>query len=110
MVAVTAIILLWGVYLVYMSVKMKATGEIPKQMISNKIKLERAKDIPGFIDFMYLRSIIFGVIICVFSAILIVAEYVEINRWLLIFVQLGYLAGIIYYAIITVKAQNKFLF
>ncbi len=109
MVAVTLVIFGYGVYLIYSCIQMKNTGEIPKMMINNKINLERAKDIPGYINYMYVRTIVFGIIICIISAILIAAEYVTFDPLFLIIVQFLYFAIIILYTVRTVKAQNKFL-
>ncbi len=100
----------WGVYVLYMVLKMKATGTIPKGLINNKINLERSHDIQGFIKYMYVRGLIFSIVICIFSAFLFYAEYVEVNAILEILVQVIYFAFLIYYAVITVKAQNKYLF
>ena len=33
-----------GIYLIFINIKMKKTGEIPKALISSKVKLDRAKD------------------------------------------------------------------
>ena len=43
------------------------------------LKLERAKDIPGFINYMFVRGIIFGCIISAFSAITIIKDYFAID-------------------------------
>ena len=40
MTAITIFIFAWGIYLIYMTVKMKASGVIPRQMLSNKINLD----------------------------------------------------------------------
>ncbi|MCR5720977.1 MAG: hypothetical protein K6G72_01305 [Lachnospiraceae bacterium] len=109
MTAITLFIFAWGIYLIYMTVKMKASGVIPKQMLSNKINLDRAKDIPGYINHMYKINMIFGILICVLSGILIYENFRPINEWVHIAANAGYLVGLIVYAVIAVKTQNKYL-
>jgi len=109
MIAITIFIFAWGLYLIYMTVKMKASGEIPKQMLSNKINLDRAHDIPGYINYMYKINMFFGILICALSGILIYENFRPVNSWLHIIANAGYLVGLIIYAVITVKAQNKYL-
>ena len=109
MIAITIFIFFWGLYLIYMTVNMKASGQIPKQMLSNKINLDRAHDIPGYIAHMYKVNMFFGILICVFSGILIYENFRPINDWVHIIANAGYLVGLIIYAVITVKAQNKYL-
>ena len=109
MIAITVFIFFWGLYLIYMNVRMKASGEIPKQLLSAKIKLERAHDIPGYINHMYKMNMIFGILICVLSGVLIYENFRPINEWVHIAANAGYLVGLVVYAVITIKAQNKYL-
>ena len=110
MIAITIFIFVWGLYLIYMTVKMKSTGEIPKQMISAKINLDRAHDKPGYISHMYKINMVFGVLICAMSGVLIYENFRPINAWVHMIANAGYLVGLVIYAVITVKAQNKYLF
>ncbi len=110
MIAITVFIFLWGLYLIYMTVKMKASGEIPKQLLSAKIKLERAHDIPGYISYMYKINMIFGILICALSAVLIYENFRPINEWFHIIANAGSIIVLVIYAVITLKAQNKYLF
>ena len=110
MLIITILLFVCGVYIIFNSLKMKASGTIPKSLISNKINLERAKNIPGYISYMFPRGIIFGIALCIFSSVLIAGEFTEVNPVLMLIVQLGYFFGIIYYSAISIKAQNKFLF
>ena len=110
MTAITIFIFAWGIYLIYMTVKMKASGVIPRQMLSNKINLDRARDIPGYINHMYKMNMIFGILICALSAVLIYENFRPINDWFHIIANAGSIVVLIIYAVITVKAQNKYLF
>ena len=82
MIAITVFIFFWGLYLIYMTVKMKATGVIPKQLLSNRIDLEKAHDIPGYINRMYTVNMVFGILICVFSAVLIYENFRPVTGWI----------------------------
>lgn len=106
----TLVLFICGVYLCVMAVKMKNTGTIPKGLISSKINLDRAKDIPGYISYMYPKSILLGALMCIFSGIILVNDFVSLNAILIVAVHLLYCASIVVYAVISVKAQNKYLF
>ena len=99
-----------GVYLIVNSVKMKKEGVIPPALINSKIKQERAKDVPGYIAYMYPKNIVFGGIFALFGAILLFAEFKDINDYIFLVALVVFLAAIIAYAVITSKAINKYLF
>lgn len=99
-----------GIYLLIQTVRMKLTGVIPKGLINIKINLERSHDKEGYIKYMFPRGIIFGAILIVCAAVLLISEFVAVSPFIMLPAELLYIAGIIYYAIISVKAQNRFLF
>jgi len=99
-----------GIYLIFINIKMKVSGQIPKALVSSKINLERAKDIPGYINYMYIRGIIFGIILSAFSAITIVKDYFAIDSIVLFVMQVIEFVAIIYYAVVASKATTKYLF
>lgn len=109
MIAIEMLLFGYGIYLVYLYVKMKSSGEIPKGLISNKINLQRAKDIPGFIKYMYPRGIVFGLVLSIASFILALNEYVTLPVYFSLTVELTYFVAIVYFAVISIKAQNRFL-
>ena len=52
----------FGAYLIYAAVKMKQTGELAKGiMVSKEADLSKAKDIPGYIQYMYGKTILMGI-------------------------------------------------
>lgn len=111
MIVLTLFLFAAGVYLLVNTVKMKNTGTIPQALINNKINLERAKDIPGYIKFMYPRGIAMGIALSLFSALSIYNEFSgTVNVYILFVARIGYAAALIYYSVISVKAQNKYLF
>lgn len=98
-----------GVYLMYMTVKMKASGEISPQLIGKKTDLSKAKDPKGYIDAIYPRSIFFGAMLIAIAALGLVNYYLSLSVWINLFVFVAYIAGIIYYSCVSVKFQRKFL-
>lgn len=110
--AVSFLIFAIGVYVIVMDIKMKNTGTIPNGLINNKVNLDRAKDIPGFIKYMFVRNLVFGILICICSALLILNDYgyMTINVYVQLALHILYIAGIIYYARVIYKAQQKYLF
>jgi hypothetical protein len=54
-------------------------------------------------------NMIFGILICVLSGVLIYENFRPINEWVHIAANAGYLVGLIVYAVIAVKTQNKYL-
>ncbi len=109
MLLINLILFASGFWLIYMCNSMKSTGVIPKQLISNKINIERAKDVPGYIKHMYPRGIAFGIFLSALSALMILNLYVPLNYFVNLFIQLLFIAGIVVYAVMAVKAQNRFL-
>ena len=58
-----------GFYLMYVAYNMKKTGEINNTVIVGKnCDVSKAKDKQGFIDYMYMKSIIMGAIIAIGGA------------------------------------------
>ncbi|MCR5279604.1 MAG: hypothetical protein K6E19_09215 [Lachnospiraceae bacterium] len=99
-----------GFYLLYSVIRMKVTGEIPRGLINVKINLDRAHDKEGYIKYIFPRGIIFGIILIASSTVLLLSEFMTVSPYLMLAAELLYFGGIIYYAVISVKAQNKFLF
>lgn len=98
-----------GAYLIYISVQMKRTGEINSAIVGKKIDIKKAKDPGGFIEYMYLRSIIMGAVVMVSGGL----NYLNDNYWNIPFfgpIVCGvFFVVIVKYAVILVKAQKKFL-
>lgn len=100
----------YGIYLIYLHIHMKNTGVIPKTLISNKINLERAKDIPGYIDNTYKKGAAFGVLISACTAVMYFKNYFnEISPWISICANIALFIILICYSVYFVKAQQKYL-
>ncbi|MBE5852481.1 MAG: hypothetical protein E7299_05945 [Lachnospiraceae bacterium] len=99
-----------GLYLVYTAYKMKKTGEINNTVIVGKnCDISKAKDKQGFIDYMYKKSIIMGIIIALGGAF----DYA--NEKYLNIPYMGLIGSIVFfvfiaiYCKITMDAQKKYL-
>lgn len=97
----------YGIYVTYLHIKMKNTGEIPKALLSSKINLDRAKDIPGYIKFTFPIGIAFGIIVSLCSGIILARDY--INSIIPAVAEIFLFVTIVIYAIIFLKAAKKYL-
>lgn len=111
MVAIEIGLFACGIYLIIRSILMKKSGTIPNLIVNGKINLERARDKEGYINYMFIRTIVFGALISVSSAFLAISDsgLCAVNPILLLLVQIVYVAALIYFAVVSVKAQNRFL-
>ena len=93
-----------GAYLVYAAVQMKRTGEITSSAIIGK-----GNDPKGFIEYMYLKSVIMGVLVMLSGAL----DYMNDLYWNIPYfgiVMCGvFLVMIIIYCKISMDAQKKYL-
>ena len=108
--ALAFILVACGVYLLVSTIRMKVTNTIPRGLINMKINLERSHDKEGYIKYMFPRGLAFGIILVVCAVILLLSEFRAISPYLMLAAEVLYLVGIIYYAVISIKAQNKYLF
>ncbi|MDE6951809.1 MAG: hypothetical protein K2P64_12980 [Lachnospiraceae bacterium] len=103
------IIMLGGVYLIYASVQMKRTGEISSAIVGKGYDPKKAKDPKGFIEYMYLKSILMGVLVIASG----VSNYLNDKYWNIpsfsLIVCGIFFALIVVYGKITVDAQKKYL-
>lgn len=104
------LIILSGAYLIYMAIQMKRTGEVTNNaMIGKNVDVKKAKDPKGYIEYMYPRAIIVGILI-VISGIL---DYLNETYWAIPYFPVGvcivFLIVIIIYGKISMDAQKKYL-
>lgn len=104
------LIMFSGVYLIYVSIQMKRTGEITSSAIIGKgYDPKKAKDPQGFIEYMYMKSILMGVCI-ILSGVL---DYMNLQYWNIPYFTTGicgvFLLAIIIYCKISMDAQKKYL-
>ena len=66
MVVFDVVIAVLGIYLIYSAIQMKKTGEI-SNVIVNPEEIAKCKNKRGFIDFIYDKVMLFGVVSLVFG-------------------------------------------
>lgn len=99
-----------GVYLFYAAFKMKQTGSLEGSILVNKnIDLKKAKDIPGYIGYMFPISLVAACVIVLSGGIGIFNAYVG-GIDLLQYVFMGItLIVLIIYGVFSFRAAKKFL-
>lgn len=104
------IFIVCGFYLIYSAVKMKKSGSLEGSMLVNKnADLKKAKDIPGYIRFIYGKSIALGILIIVNGLLGVYNTYaggLDVLQYIIMGISL---VVIILYGVFSVKAANKYL-
>lgn len=103
------IIALSGAYLIYSAVKMKRTGEIGSALVGNGYDLKKARDLQGYIAYMYPKSILMGAVVMLSGGV----DYLNMAYWNIPYftpiVCAVFLVIIIGYGKISVDAQDRYL-
>lgn len=99
-----------GLYLAYVGIDMKRSGVLKSNsMVSKNVDLNKAKDMQGYIQYMYKKMIAFGILIAVAGG----ADYYNETQLHLPYVAISicgvYLVLVIIYAVVSMKAQRKYL-
>lgn len=98
-----------GLYLAYLAIDMKKTGMVSPTIVGKGYDLKKAKDLQGFIDAMYMKSLVAGIL----TAIGGVVDYLNESYW-----NIPYFSAIICFAYVVVigiycklsmDAQKKYL-
>ena len=99
-----------GVYLIYASVQMKRTGELKQGiMVRKDADLSAAKDIPGFIRFMYAKTIVVGVCTCVCGGVGIINDLYGGLGMVQLVLTIIFFVAIVAFGFVTVREQKKYL-
>ncbi|MCR5117466.1 MAG: hypothetical protein K6A97_08165 [Lachnospiraceae bacterium] len=109
MIIIETVLLGCALYILFLTVKMKKSREIPSFFVNPKIDLSKARDKEGFIDNMTGKLFLFSALLILFSGISLLSEYVSFPDYVSIITNVAYIAMLVYYAVVTVKAQNKYL-
>lgn len=103
------LIMFSGAYLIYVAVQMKRTGEISSAIVGKGCDPKKAKDPKGYIEYMYLKSIIMGAIVILSGG----ADYLNGKYWNIpnfgLIICGIFLVIIIIYGKIAMDAQKKYL-
>ncbi len=100
----------FGLYLIYAAVNMKRTGELAKGiMVSRDADLSKAKDIPGFIRYMYGKTIAIGACSAVCGAVGVFGDTHGGLGILQPVMTIAVFFVIVIFGVLTVKAQKRYL-
>lgn len=99
-----------GVYLFYAAFKMKQTGSLEGSILVNKnIDLKKAKDVPGYISYMFPISLVTACVIVLSGGIGIFNTYVGgIDLLQYVFMGITFIVLIVY-GVFSFRAAKRFL-
>ena len=99
-----------GGYLIYSALDMKKTGSLKQGvMVRKDADLSKAKDIAGFIEYMYLKTIIVGVCTLICGGVGIINDTYGGLGMLQLVLTFVFFFAIVIFGIMTAKAQKKYL-
>ena len=103
-------ILASGVYLIYTAVMMKRTGEIKAGVIvSKEMDVDKMKDKKGFINYMFGKVLLAGVLIVLSAAVNLAGAGQNGPLWLSMAGNIGFVAALILYMAAYMKARKLFI-
>lgn len=99
-----------GAYMIYAAVKMKRTGEIPEGIMVRKgADLSHAKDIPGFIGYMYGKTVVVGICTIVCGAVGLVNDTYGGLGMVQLVMTIVFFIAVVIFGIVATRAQKKYL-
>ena len=97
-------------YLLYAAVKMKRTGEVVKGvMVSKEVDLSRARDLPGYIQYMYGKTVIMAGSALACGVVGVVNDLYGGLTMVQLVMSAVFFIVVVVFGVITVKAQKKYL-
>lgn len=104
------IILICGFYCIYTAYLMKTNREIKAGwLISSQINIEACKDKDGYIDFMWKRTVAFGIIVLIYSGVGLINSYVTPLNSVIVFGSMGvFFIALIWFAVLSSKSVKRF--
>ncbi len=100
----------FGGYLLYAAVKMKRTGEVVKGvMVSKEVDLSRARDLPGYIQYMYGKTVIMAGSALACGVVGVVNDLYGGLTMVQLVMSAVFFIVVVVFGVITVKAQKKYL-
>lgn len=99
-----------GGYLVYSAADMKKTGTLKQGvMVRKDADLSRAKDIPGFICYMYAKTIVVGIGTLLCGIVGIINDLYGGLGMVQLVMTIVFFVMIVAFGIMTSRAQKKYL-
>lgn len=99
-----------GIYLIYTAVNMKRTGKIAGGvMLSKDVDVNKIRDKKGYINYMYGKVILLGILTCVAGALGLISEKMNGPVYLPLIGVVCYLVILVLFAIAANKAKKMFI-
>lgn len=99
-----------GGYLAYSAIDMKKTGNLKQGvMVRKDADLSKAKDIPGFIGYMYMKTIVVGICTLICGIVGVVNDLYGGLGMVQLVMTVVFFIAIVAFGIMTAKAQKKYL-
>ncbi|KAB1439518.1 hypothetical protein [Candidatus Galacturonibacter soehngenii] len=107
---IDGIIFACGVYMLYSAYLMKTKGELKVGwLVSKNVNLERSKDVPGYISYMYPRVLFFAISTLIYSFVGFYNAYITSLGIVQTVTFFGFFAVVVWFAIISTRASKKYL-
>ncbi|MCH5251209.1 MAG: hypothetical protein J1E98_14830 [Lachnospiraceae bacterium] len=104
------VIIFSGMYLAYAAITMKRNGEIMANVVLNQsIKENAIKDKQGFIDYIYGKLILIGVIIMLSGIANMINSYNQGSSLINLLTLLVFAGALVAYGMVTKAALQKFM-
>lgn len=101
-----AVIFIYGLYTVYSSVKMKKTGQLSNFFTGGN--MEPIRDVHGYIDYIYGRTIVLGAVAVLFGVVGFVNDYIMPLPYLMKALIVLFLTVVIWFSININRAKRRF--
>lgn len=108
MIIFNIVIMGFGIYMVAAALKMKNTGEINSAVITEE-EIAKCKDKKAFIEFIYWREAVFGVMVVIVGALGLVDDLIVSLGSFNFIEMIVFLLGFIWFQSGLRKAREKFL-
>jgi hypothetical protein len=107
---IDGLMLACGIYMLYSAYLMKTKGELKVGwLVSKNINLERSKDVPGYIRYMYPRIVAFSVCTIIYGLIGVYSTYYKPLGMIQIASFAVFFVLVVYFAVVSTKASKKYL-
>lgn len=101
-----AVIFIYGLYTIYSSLKMKKTGELSNFFTGGS--MEPIRDVHGYIDYIYGRTIVLGAVAVLFGMVGFVNDYIKPLPYLMKALVVLFLTVVIWFTININRAKRRF--
>ena len=99
-----------GLYLIYAALVMKLKGKIVKSIVANpEVDIDKIRDRKGFIQYMWVRVLILGILSAAVGAVGILSAQKEASLTTYMISFVGYLIALIWYCVISVRGRKKYI-